>query len=191
MSPVVFLRNVISLSLLRGRGTYVLCDLSLPGGEGCVVEFSQGPELTFSVWSCVDFFCADHHSYCEFVSITPCHIQRTCFRHSSLSLSSYIPFILSSRCFLSLGKGDLDDTLRKNTHTYSQDFGQRWVSALTKTESCSKLSGETYIFRRQFDKISIFIKITMVASFLRVKCWIILIFSCSYMNEVLFFYLKD
>ena len=27
------LRNVISLSLLEGRGAYVLYDLSLPGGE--------------------------------------------------------------------------------------------------------------------------------------------------------------
>jgi hypothetical protein len=31
---VVFLRDVISLSLLEGRGAYMLHDLSLPGGEG-------------------------------------------------------------------------------------------------------------------------------------------------------------
>ena len=47
--PVVFLRNVISLSLLERRGAYELQDLSLPGGEGCLVEFSKGSELTSSL----------------------------------------------------------------------------------------------------------------------------------------------
>lgn len=43
---VVFLRNVKTLSLLEGRGAYVFHDFSLPGGEGCLVDFSKGPELT-------------------------------------------------------------------------------------------------------------------------------------------------
>ena len=33
VGPPCGLRNVISLSLLEGRGAYVLYDLSLPGGE--------------------------------------------------------------------------------------------------------------------------------------------------------------
>jgi hypothetical protein len=47
MPPVLFLRNVISLSLPEGRGAYVLYDLSSRRGWG-LVEFSKGPELTSS-----------------------------------------------------------------------------------------------------------------------------------------------
>ena len=46
--PPCGLRNVISPSLLEGRGAYVLYDLSLPGGEGSGGIF-QSPELTSSV----------------------------------------------------------------------------------------------------------------------------------------------
>lgn len=41
----------------EGIGAYVLYELSLPGGEGCLVEFSKGPELTssFPPFSCACF----------------------------------------------------------------------------------------------------------------------------------------
>lgn len=53
---------------------------------------------------------ADNHNCCEFLSAVPCCAQGTCFMRPSLSSSSYIPSVSSSRCFLSLGKDDKGDT---------------------------------------------------------------------------------
>jgi hypothetical protein len=54
------LRNVISLSLLEGSSAYELHDLSLPGGKGCLVEFSKGPELTSSSTFYFIFYIREH-----------------------------------------------------------------------------------------------------------------------------------
>jgi hypothetical protein len=48
VSSLCGLRNVISPSLLEGRGAYVLYDLSLPGWRG-LVDFFKVPGLTSSV----------------------------------------------------------------------------------------------------------------------------------------------
>jgi hypothetical protein len=49
VGPHYSLRNVISPSLLEGRGAYVLYDLSLPGGEGSGGIFQSSRADLFNI----------------------------------------------------------------------------------------------------------------------------------------------
>lgn len=83
---------------------------------------------------------ADNHNRCEFLSVIPCCAQRTCSMRSSLSSSSYIPSVSSSRCFLSPRKmTKVTHLVRILTDTYFQYFDWLWVSVFAKAESSSNL----------------------------------------------------